>query len=102
MLTLFILLSHPTVTFTTMFKFVMQLSIVSFVFSFLAVAYALPVVIRDVFVPPVTSPTTGTVWTIGSQQNVTWYVLNTLWRSDPSMLTCLIVQGHLERPPADH
>ena len=29
---------------------------------------------QDVFVPPVTYPTEGTVWTIGQTQNVTWYV----------------------------
>ena len=55
-----------------MFKSVMQLSLFSFLLSFLAFAYALPIAVRDVFVPPVTSPTTGTIWTVGSQQNVTW------------------------------
>ena len=55
-----------------MFKSVMQLSLFSFLLSLLAFAYALPIAIRDVFVPPVTSPATGTVWTVGSQQNVTW------------------------------
>ena len=30
---------------------------------------------QDVFVPPVTYPTAGTVWTLGETQNVTWYVL---------------------------
>ena len=29
---------------------------------------------QDVFVPPVTYPTAGTVWTLGETQNVTWYV----------------------------
>ncbi|EJF63341.1 hypothetical protein BD309DRAFT_835894, partial [Dichomitus squalens] len=47
-------------------------SVFSFVLSLLAFAYALPLAVRDVFVPPVTSPDVGTVWTIGSQQNVTW------------------------------
>ncbi|KAJ6492521.1 hypothetical protein C8R47DRAFT_1044578 [Mycena vitilis] len=28
----------------------------------------------DVFVPPVLTPTAGEVWTVGSQQNVTWDV----------------------------
>ncbi|KAM5534972.1 hypothetical protein V8D89_011345 [Ganoderma adspersum] len=55
-----------------MFKSVMQLSLFSFLLSLLAFAYALPIAIRDVFVPPVTSPATGTVWAVGSQQNVTW------------------------------
>ena len=30
---------------------------------------------QDVFVPPVTYPTAGTVWTLGETQNVTWYVV---------------------------
>ena len=50
----------------------MQLTVFSFILSLLAFAYALPIAIRDVFVPPVTSPTTGDVWTIGTQQNITW------------------------------
>ena len=29
---------------------------------------------QDVFDPPVTYPTEGTVWTVGQKQNVTWYV----------------------------
>lgn len=28
---------------------------------------------RDVVSPPITYPTTGTVWVIGSRHNVTWY-----------------------------
>ena len=55
-----------------MFKSVMQLSIFTFILSLFTMAYALPLAKRDVFVPPVTSPTTGTVWVVGSQQNVTW------------------------------
>ena len=55
-----------------MVKSIMQFSVFSFLLSLLAFAYALPIAVRDVFVPPVTSPTSDTVWTIGSQQNVTW------------------------------
>ena len=29
----------------------------------------------DVFVPPVTYPTAGTVWNVGQTLNVTWYVV---------------------------
>ena len=54
-----------------MFKFTM-FSIFSVMFTLFTMAFALPIVIRDVFVPPVTSPSTGDVWTIGTQQNVTW------------------------------
>ncbi|KAI0712265.1 hypothetical protein C8Q76DRAFT_482408 [Earliella scabrosa] len=59
-----------------MFNSVMQFSVFTFVLSLLAVVSALPLAVRDVFVPPVTSPSTGTVWTIGSQQNVTWDATN--------------------------
>ena len=31
---------------------------------------------QDVFVPPVLTPTTGTVWPIGTTQNVTWDTSN--------------------------
>ena len=30
---------------------------------------------RDVYTPPVTYPTAGTVWTVGEIHNVTWSVL---------------------------
>ena len=30
---------------------------------------------QDVFVPPVLTPTTGTVWTVNSTQTVTWCVV---------------------------
>ncbi|KAI1790145.1 hypothetical protein LXA43DRAFT_522629 [Ganoderma leucocontextum] len=59
-----------------MFKSVMQLTVFSFLLSLLAFAYSLPIAIRDVYVPPVTSPTTGTIWPIGTQQNVTWDTSN--------------------------
>ena len=55
-----------------MFKSVMQLSVFTFVLSLLAFVSALPLAVRDVFVPPVTSPSMGAVWVVGSQQNVTW------------------------------
>ncbi|KAI0754879.1 hypothetical protein C8Q80DRAFT_1216678 [Daedaleopsis nitida] len=54
----------------------MQFSLFTFILSLFAVSCALPVVVRDVFVPPVTSPSTGTVWVVGSQQNVTWDISN--------------------------
>lgn len=38
-----------------------------------AFATALPVYLRDVFVPPVTYPHAGTVWQVGQTHNVTWY-----------------------------
>ena len=45
-----------------------------FVLAFVAVVSALPVELsrRDVFVPTILTPQAGTVWTIGSEQNVTW------------------------------
>ncbi len=40
----------------------------------LGVAVA-PRAAQDIFTPPVLTPTTGTVWTVGQTQNVTWYVV---------------------------
>ncbi|KAJ7625711.1 hypothetical protein FB45DRAFT_1005053 [Roridomyces roridus] len=37
---------------------------------------ATPLETRDVFVPPITSPSTGTVWTSGQTQTVTWDASN--------------------------
>ncbi|KAJ7625799.1 hypothetical protein FB45DRAFT_750205, partial [Roridomyces roridus] len=39
-------------------------------------AAATPLEGRDVFDPPVTSPTTGTVWVSGQTQTVTWDISN--------------------------
>ncbi|RPD62497.1 hypothetical protein L226DRAFT_544218 [Lentinus tigrinus ALCF2SS1-7] len=50
----------------------MQLSVFTLALSLLAVVSALPLAVRDVFVPPVTSPKTGDIWAVGSKQNVTW------------------------------
>ncbi|KAJ7648721.1 hypothetical protein DFH06DRAFT_1209423 [Mycena polygramma] len=38
----------------------------------LTAVQAMPFMPRDVFVPPVLTPTAGEVWTVGSQQNITW------------------------------
>ncbi|KAJ6478105.1 hypothetical protein C8R47DRAFT_1075096 [Mycena vitilis] len=40
----------------------------------LTAVQAMPFMPRDVFVPPVLTPTAGEIWTVGSQQNVTWDV----------------------------
>ncbi|KAJ7698043.1 hypothetical protein B0H17DRAFT_1051029 [Mycena rosella] len=37
-----------------------------------ALAAAMPLEARDVYVPPVTYPHAGTVWTVGQTHNVTW------------------------------
>ncbi|KAL5524379.1 hypothetical protein ACEPAF_9519 [Sanghuangporus sanghuang] len=44
----------------------------SFVITLVSLVSALPVDRRDVWVPPITSPTEGTIWTIGNLVNVTW------------------------------
>ncbi|KAL5501746.1 hypothetical protein ACEPAH_9006 [Sanghuangporus vaninii] len=44
----------------------------SFVITLFSLVSALPVDRRDVWVPPITSPTEGTIWTIGTLVNVTW------------------------------
>ncbi|OSC97236.1 hypothetical protein PYCCODRAFT_1419907 [Trametes coccinea BRFM310] len=53
-----------------------QLSIISFLLALFAVVSALPLAVRDVFVPPVTYPHAGTVWKVGSHHNVTWDTSN--------------------------
>ena len=73
-----------------MFKFTM-FSLFSFMLSLFAVAFALPIALRDVFVPPVTSPTTGTIWTIGSQQNVTWYVSQNTLLATNLLIVCYLL-----------
>ncbi|KAG7443491.1 uncharacterized protein BT62DRAFT_903123 [Guyanagaster necrorhizus] len=48
------------------------------VVSFFTVALAIPVNLdkRDVFVPPILYPHSGTVWTINERHNVTWDTSN--------------------------
>jgi len=41
-----------------------------------SLASALPLTRRDVWDPPVLTPTTGTVWTVGQSYNVTWNTTN--------------------------
>jgi hypothetical protein len=49
---------------------------------------------RDVWVPPILSPHSGTIWHIGKTATVTWYVgffahKTSVWRElDPLTLTC--------------
>ncbi|KLO05967.1 hypothetical protein SCHPADRAFT_910659 [Schizopora paradoxa] len=47
----------------------------------------------DVFVPPVTSPTTGTVWKVGTQQNVTWDTSNAPSQITNSQGRVVLAQG---------
>ncbi|KAH9924669.1 uncharacterized protein BXZ73DRAFT_91242 [Epithele typhae] len=51
-------------------------SLFTFMLSLFAIVSAFPLVVRDVFVPPVTSPTSGDVWIVGTQQTVTWDISN--------------------------
>ncbi len=73
-------------------------------------ASAAPVVLssiaeRDVWVPPVTSPKPGTIWTVGKSETVTWYVeragssplrLDIVWRLH---LICSCDRDTSTRPP---
>ncbi|PPQ64359.1 hypothetical protein CVT24_008428 [Panaeolus cyanescens] len=52
---------------------------VSTLLAAFAVSAALPAAdleVRDVFVPPITSPTAGAIWTLGQTQTVTWDTSN--------------------------
>ncbi|KAI0826906.1 hypothetical protein BC628DRAFT_1338730 [Trametes gibbosa] len=53
-----------------------HLSVFSLLLSIFAVVSALPLALRDVFVPPVTYPHAGTVWKVGQHHNVTWDTTN--------------------------
>ncbi|KAI0667611.1 hypothetical protein C8Q78DRAFT_981562 [Trametes maxima] len=55
---------------------IQQLSVFSFFLSLFALVSALPLAVRDVFVPPVTYPHTGTEWKVGQHHNVTWDTSN--------------------------
>ncbi|KAH9043376.1 hypothetical protein EDB85DRAFT_941785 [Lactarius pseudohatsudake] len=43
-----------------------------FIVALMSLVAAAPLAVRDVYVPPITYPHDGTVWTIGSVHNVTW------------------------------
>jgi hypothetical protein len=49
-------------------------TLVLFFFGLLAVVSAVPMLKRDVFVPPIEYPHAGTVWKVGQKHNVTWFV----------------------------
>lgn len=48
--------------------------LVVFAVALLSFVGAAPLAVRDVYVPPVTYPSDGTIWKIGASHNVTWYV----------------------------
>ncbi|KIL66222.1 hypothetical protein M378DRAFT_75513 [Amanita muscaria Koide BX008] len=45
-------------------------------FSLFALVFSLPIVIRDVYVPPILTPKAGDVWVIGEKRTVTWDTSN--------------------------
>ena len=45
---------------------------VLFFLGLCAVVSAVPMLKRDVFVPPILYPKAGTVWKVGQRHNVTW------------------------------
>ena len=50
-------------------------------FSMISLANAVPIGLekKDVFVPLITYPTTGTVWKVGSEHHVRWSVFFVTW-----------------------
>ncbi|KXN86197.1 hypothetical protein AN958_10385 [Leucoagaricus sp. SymC.cos] len=59
----------------------MNINLFAFFLAFLTllgsfVVQATPVEKRDVYVPPILTPTAGTVWTAGETQTVTWDTSN--------------------------
>ncbi|KAF8883433.1 hypothetical protein BD779DRAFT_871489 [Infundibulicybe gibba] len=58
-------------------KFTSAITIFFFaVLSTLSLVAAAPVTVRDVFVPPITSPKAGDVWVVGQTVEVTWDTSN--------------------------
>lgn len=45
-----------------------------FAVALLSFVGAAPLAARDIYVPPITYPTLGTLWKIGANHTVTWYV----------------------------
>lgn len=52
----------------------MKFSVVAVLSAFASVAMSATLKPRDIFSPPVLDPHSGTVWTVGTKRNVTWYV----------------------------
>jgi len=61
---------HPIIM-----KFTTLTTLVYLLTSFLTVL-AIPLELRDVYVPPVLHPRQGTVWLVGEQHHVTWNISN--------------------------
>jgi hypothetical protein len=55
--------------FNNMFAFT---NLLFTIISLVSLAFSLPLNLRDVVDPPITSPTAGTVWQVGEKQLVTW------------------------------
>lgn len=74
-------------------------------FSVISLSSAAPMILeqRDVYTPPVTYPKTGTVWTVGSQHNVTWYVPLLLFlHSVPLLISMGSMKGHFQRSQTNY
>ncbi|KAL4073105.1 hypothetical protein V8B97DRAFT_180027 [Scleroderma yunnanense] len=54
----------------------MFMSLIFPLISFVSCVLAVPVAVRDVVAPPITSPTAGAVWHVGETQTVTWSTAN--------------------------
>ncbi|KAF8192124.1 hypothetical protein BJ912DRAFT_849172 [Pholiota molesta] len=67
------------------------------ILAFLSLVSAAPIEARDVFVPPVLTPNSHSVWKVGSKQTVTWDV-----KSPPAQITnteaqvILVTNGRLD------
>ncbi|KAG6334316.1 hypothetical protein ID866_4770 [Astraeus odoratus] len=54
----------------------MFMSLIFSLVSFVSCVLAVPIPVRDVVSPPITSPTAGAVWHVGETQTVTWSTAN--------------------------
>ncbi|KAF8843219.1 hypothetical protein BDN67DRAFT_964584 [Paxillus ammoniavirescens] len=61
--------------------------------SLVSFVYAVPLALRDVVDPPITSPTAATVWHVGDTQTVTWSTAGL--PSNPSNPNGMLVLGYM-------
>ncbi|KIJ17905.1 hypothetical protein PAXINDRAFT_167837 [Paxillus involutus ATCC 200175] len=61
--------------------------------SLVSFVYAVPLALRDVVDPPITSPTAATIWHVGDTQTVTWSTAGL--PSNPSNPNGMLVLGYM-------
>ncbi|KIK97072.1 hypothetical protein PAXRUDRAFT_825315 [Paxillus rubicundulus Ve08.2h10] len=71
----------------------MFMQVILFLTSLVTFVYAVPLTLRDVVNPPITSPTATTVWHVGDTQIVTWNTVGL--PSNPTNPNGMLVLGYM-------